>query len=152
MVDAKNRTNEIHPKFKSPIIFGPLREREGRLFVSSRHHSGRRLCVVSVSFQSRAHALKQEGSLVNWNEKLLKVLHFLYLVIKFYTDFFFTKSKTIIIALKKHISFQNHPEIPSKSHLALLVLYKTPRGQPRSWMWLDINTSWCPGLLGGLWR
>lgn len=52
--------------------------------------------------------------------------------------FFFYKVKGYYYIFKKHISFQNHPEIPSKSHLgqtfdqALLVLYKIARGQPRS--------------------
>lgn len=40
-------------------------EKEGMLFVSGGHHSGRRFFVLSFSVQSRVQALNQEESLEN---------------------------------------------------------------------------------------
>lgn len=47
------------------FFFGPMREKEGMLFESGGHWSGKRFLVLSFSIQSRAHALNQEGSLEN---------------------------------------------------------------------------------------
>lgn len=65
--NAKSRTNEIQQNFKSTFFFffGPMREKEGMLFESGGHWSGKRFLVLSFSIQSRAHALNQEGSLEN---------------------------------------------------------------------------------------
>lgn len=52
-------------KILNQIFFVPMGEKEGMLFVSGRHCSGRRLFVLSFSVQSRAQALNQEESLEN---------------------------------------------------------------------------------------
>lgn len=72
------KTEQMKPlKFKSPIFFGPLREREGMLFVSIRHRSGKRLLVASLVFLSKQSACLKSRRKFGELKIILKVFHFL---------------------------------------------------------------------------